>query len=120
MNKIIGVGVEQIDKHEYQIRQYEKALDQWQERADQEHQACYEKQGLEPNIKEWRGLLHILAKLKLDAFVAGIKGDKLPNTANAIDCMAMQLSDDPMGVEFFKAVEESIIRSYTHGQEARR
>lgn len=120
MNKIIGAGVEQIDKYEYMKRQYSRALDLWQERADQEHQAYCEKQGREPDNKKWRGLLHIIAKFKLDAYTAGVDGGDMPNVISDIESMADQFSDDTMGSMFFGVIADTLIDSYTQGQEARR
>lgn len=120
MDKITGAGVEQIDKYEYMKRQYSRGLDLWQERADQEHQAYCEKQGIEPDNKKWRGLLHIIAKFKVDAYTAGIDGDDMPNVISDIKSMADHFSDDPMGGMFFGAISDTLIDSYTQGQEARR
>ena len=119
MNKIIGAGVEQIDKYEFEKRQYSRGLDLWQERADQERQAYYEKRGQEPDNKKWRGLLHIIAKFKLDAYTAGIDGGDMPNVISDIERMADQFSDDPMGSMFFGVIADTLIDSYTQGQEAR-
>lgn len=115
MNKIIGAGVEQIDKYEFEKRQYSRGLDLWQER-----QAYYEKRGQEPDNKKWRGLLHIIAKFKLDAYTAGIDGGDMPNVITDIESMADQFSDDPMGSMFFGVIADTMIDSYTQGQEARR
>lgn len=119
MNKIIGAGVEQIDKYEFEKRQYSRGLDLWQERADQERQVYYEKRGQEPDNKKWRGLLHIIAKFKLDAYTAGIDGGDMPNVISDIESMADQFSDDPMGSMFFGVIADTLIDSYTQGQEAR-
>lgn len=119
MNKITGTGVEQIDRYDYLKRQYCRQLEIWQERADQEYQLCCEKQGRESN-KKCRGLLHIIAKFKMDAYEAGISGEGFPGVAEAIGDMAEHCSDDPMGRAFFETIEETIIESYRQGQEARR
>lgn len=119
MNKITGTGVEQIDRYDYLKRQYSRQLEIWQERADQEYQLCCEKQGRESN-KKCRGLLHIIAKFKLDAYTAGIDGDDMPNVITDIENMANHFSDDPMGGMFFETIGETLIDSYTQGQEARR
>lgn len=119
MNKITGTGVEQIDRYDYLKRQYSRQLEIWQERADQEYQLCCEKQGREPN-HQIRGLLHIIATFKMDAYTAGISGESFPGFVEAIEHMASQCADDPIGRAFFETIEETIIKSYMQGQEARR
>lgn len=120
MSKIIGAGVEQIDRYEYQKKQYEKALQIWQEKADQERYRYCEKNGKDHDHKMWRGLFYIISKFKMEAFSAGIEGSREPDVVGKIECLAERCENEPMGSDFWEEIIRIIRASYEDGQKARR
>lgn len=120
MKVIKGAGVEHIDRYDHQKRQYRRALEIWQEKAEHECKVYHEEHCCRNDSDQWRGLFHIISELSMEAYTAGIEGAEEPDIIARIESVSEDFSDDPIGSEFWKIYAGIIRQSYTDGQEARR